>query len=202
MDRRPKNSFENALFSKELAKPKPGHRWNARDPGHSCAARDGRLPDRWSCPGRTKQAQPGYEIELRVLFGPFLKYIRVQQKAGHPHGKIREIMSDKETGGRTPPQKLKQKRYSGPKQPGKSAETGGKPKAHPKEILETLYSIMRKPPSARRRDALKVCADRLYRALAMAPDRVAGGGGAGDGFAAGRRRSAGARRRPSRRSAR
>ena len=27
MDRRPKNSFENALFSKELATPKPGHRW-------------------------------------------------------------------------------------------------------------------------------------------------------------------------------
>ncbi len=84
IDRRPKNSFENALFSKELAKPKPGHRWNARDPGQSCAARDGRLPDRWSCPGRMKQAQPGYEIELTVLFGPFSKYIRVQQKAGHP----------------------------------------------------------------------------------------------------------------------
>ncbi len=27
VDPRPKNTFENALFSKELAKPKPGRRW-------------------------------------------------------------------------------------------------------------------------------------------------------------------------------
>lgn len=90
-------------------------------------------------------------------------------------------MSDKETGGRTPPEKLKQKRYRGPKQAGKRAETGGKPKAHAEEILETLYSIMRKPrllPGDRTRFA--VCADRLDRALAMAPNRVAGRGGAGD----------------------
>ncbi len=92
-----------------------------------------------------KQAQSVYEIELMVLFGPFSKYIMVQQKAAHPAWKIREIMSDKETGGKTPPEKLKQKRCSGREQPGKSADTGGKPKAHPKEILDTIYSIMRKP---------------------------------------------------------
>jgi len=88
-------------------------------------------------------------------------------------------MSDKETGGKTPPEKLKQKPCSGPEQPGKSADTGGKPRAHPKEILETIYSIMRKPrivPGDGTR--FRVCADLLDRALAMASNRPEGGDGA------------------------